>query len=164
MQDICISLENYVFNYRVGAIITHQRKLLVNQLAGQKFWFLPGGRVGEGEMSSTALERELSEELSSPCQVIRSLFLAESIFELDSSKFHELCLYYLVELPSDSPLYSKASFEMAMDGGLYFKWHDINDLASINFQPHFLRDKLMVLPERLEHVMFNEYSMSKENV
>jgi 8-oxo-dGTP pyrophosphatase MutT (NUDIX family) len=156
MQDICISLENYIFNYRVGAIITHQGKLLVNQLAGQEFWFLSGGRVSEGELSSKALERELSEELSSPCQVIRPVFLAESIFELDSKNFHELCLYYLVELPSDSPLYTKASFEMEIDGGLYFKWHDLNDLGGINFQPHFLRDKLVVLPERLEHIMSKE--------
>jgi hypothetical protein len=53
---------------------------------------------------------------------------------------------------------------MEMDGGLYFKGHDLDDLASINFQPHFLRDKLRVLPERLEHIMFNKFSMSKENV
>lgn len=64
MQDICISLENYVFNYRVGAIITHQGKLLVNQLAGQKFWFLPGGRVSEGELSSKALEHVMFNEYS----------------------------------------------------------------------------------------------------
>jgi 8-oxo-dGTP pyrophosphatase MutT (NUDIX family) len=158
MQDICISLRDYVFNYRVGAIITHRGKLLVNQLAGQKFWFLPGGRVSQGEISSLALQRELQEELASSCRVVRPVFLAESIFALDSSRFHELCLYYLVELPSDSPLYSKLSFEMAMDGGLYFKWHDLSDLTSINFQPHFLRDKLTILPERLEHIT------SKENV
>jgi 8-oxo-dGTP pyrophosphatase MutT (NUDIX family) len=149
MQDVCISLSNFV---------------LVNQLAGQKFWLLPGGRVCEGELSSKALERELSEELASPCKVVRPVFLAESIFSLDSSNYHELCLYYLVELPSDSPLYIQTTFETEMDGGLYFKWHDLDDLASINFQPHFLRDKLTVLPEKLEHVMFNEFSVSKENV
>ena len=156
MQDISFSLSQHVFNYRVGAIITYQGNLLVNQLAGQTFWFLPGGRVSEGEVSLVALERELQEELESSCRVIRLVFLAESVFRLDSRNFHELCLYYLVELPSESPLYSKNSFEMNMDGGLYFKWHDLEDLASINFQPHFLRDKLITLPERLEHVMFSE--------
>jgi 8-oxo-dGTP pyrophosphatase MutT (NUDIX family) len=158
VKDISVSLSQYLFNYRVGAIITHQGRLLVNQLANQTFWFLPGGRVSEGEMSEVALERELQEELSSPCQVIRPVFLAESSFMLDAKKFHEVCLYYLVELPSDSPLYSEHTFEMAIDGGLYFKWHDVNDLASINFQPHFLRDKLFTLPERLEHIV------SKENL
>jgi 8-oxo-dGTP pyrophosphatase MutT (NUDIX family) len=156
MKDICISLRQYAFNYRVGAIITHQGKLLVNQLAGYTFWFLPGGRVSEGEMSAIALEREVREESASPCQVIRPVFLAESSFMLDLKKFHELCLYYLGELPRSSPLYTKATFEMNMDGGIYFKWQDINDLASINFQPHFLRGKLAVLPDRLEHVMFKE--------
>lgn len=156
MKDISVSLSQYVFNYRVGAIITHQGKLLVNQLAGQSFWFLPGGRVSEGEMSGVALERELREELASLCSVIRPVFLAESVFALDEKKFHELCLYYLVTLPDDSPLYNQSTFEMAMDGGLYFKWHDLNDLASINFQPHFLRGKLSVLPEGLEHVFFKE--------
>lgn len=104
MKDICISLSHYVFNYRVGAIIKHQERVLVNQLAGQDFWFLPGGRVTEGEMSGVALEREVQEELASPCQIIRPVFLAEAAFALESKKFHELCLYYLVELPSDSPL------------------------------------------------------------
>jgi ADP-ribose pyrophosphatase YjhB (NUDIX family) len=156
MKDISVSLRQYVFNYRVGAIITHQGKLLVNQLAGQAFWFVPGGRVSEGEMSAVALTRELQEELASSCKMIRPVFLAESSFMLDEKKFHELCLYYLVELPEDSPLYSKDTFEMAVDGGLYFKWHDITDLSSINFQPHFLRDKLGTLPERLEHVNFKE--------
>jgi ADP-ribose pyrophosphatase YjhB (NUDIX family) len=158
MNDISIVLSQYVFNYRVGAIITHREKLLVNQLAGQDFWFLPGGRVAEGELSEKALERELQEELNSSCQVIRLVFLAESVFSLDHKKFHELCLYYLVELSEDSPLYSKDTFEMAMDGGLYFKWHDVTDLASINFQPHFLRGKLSALPEGLEHIV------SKENL
>jgi ADP-ribose pyrophosphatase YjhB (NUDIX family) len=158
VKDISLLLVQYIFNYRVGAIITHQGKLLVNQLAGQDFWFLPGGRVSEGELSSTALERELQEELASSCRVVRSVFLAESVFALDAKKFHEVCLYYLVELPENSPLYNQNSFEMAMDGGLYFRWHDVNDLASINFQPRFLRGKLGVLPERLEHVL------SKENV
>jgi 8-oxo-dGTP pyrophosphatase MutT (NUDIX family) len=158
MKDISFSLSQYIFNYRVGAIIKREEKLLVNQLAGQDFWFLPGGRVSEGELSPIALERELREELASPCTVIRPVFLAESVFALDAKKFHELCLYYLIELPENSPLYSQDTFEMAMDGGLYFKWHDVGDLASINFQPHFLRGKLGVLPERLEHVL------SKENV
>jgi ADP-ribose pyrophosphatase YjhB (NUDIX family) len=153
MQDISLLLSQYVFNYRVGAIITHRGRLLVNQLAGQDLWFLPGGRVHEGEMSTAAMEREVQEELASRCRVIRLVFLAESVFSEGSRKFHELCFYYLVELPSDSPFYRKSSFEMAVDGGLYFTWHDIDDLASINFQPHFLRDKLAVLPERLEHVM-----------
>ena len=153
MQDISLLLSQYVFNYRVGAMIAHQGKLLVNQLAGQDFWFLPGGRVHEGELSADAIRREVQEELASTCEVIRPVFLAEAVFLVDSRKFHELCFYYLVELPSDSPFYRKLSFEMAVDGGLYFKWHDIDDLASINFQPHFLRDKLAVLPERLEHVM-----------
>ena len=112
--------------------------------------------MSEGELSGVALERELQEELASSCSVIRPVFLAESVFGLESKKFHEICLYYLVELPSDSPLYSKDAFEMAMDGGLDFKWQNIDGLASINFQPHFLRDKLDVLPERLEHVMFKE--------
>ncbi len=149
---------HFRFNYRVGAIIKHRGKLLVNQLAGQNFWFLPGGRVSEGELSGVALERELQEELESSCQVIRLVFLTESVFAMDSEKFHEICLYYLVELPSNLLLYTKDTFEMAMDGGLYFRWHDVNDLTSISFQPHFLRGKLAVLPEGLEHVI------SKENL
>lgn len=156
LQDVSLMVGKHLFNYRVAAIIRLQDKVLVNQLVGQDFWFLPGGRVQEGESSVTALERELREEIAAVCRVHRPVFLHENFFTHDSSRFHELCLYYDVELSSDSVTTdSVTTFEdiVPADRGIELRWVSTLQLAGINLQPPFLSSRLEALPSTLEHVV-----------
>ena len=65
-MDCTFSTPEGVFNYRVGAIIRRDDKLLVMREEVINHWYLPGGRVRLREPAEQALAREIGEELSLP--------------------------------------------------------------------------------------------------
>ena len=89
------------FNFRVGAVIVHNGRLLGVHDQGRDtsgFHYLPGGRVRLHETMEQALCRELWEELGVRARITRPLWLCESFFSLEGEPIHELCLYFLGEL------------------------------------------------------------------
>ena len=64
--DCTFSTLEGVFNYRVGAIIRRDDKLLVMREEVINHWYLPGGRVKLHEPLEDALRREVAEELALP--------------------------------------------------------------------------------------------------
>ncbi len=95
------------FNYRVGAIIRRGDKLLVMREEEINHWYLPGGRVKLHEPLENALRREVAEELALPARIVRPLWLVENFYTMDTKEgkdipFHELGLYFLVELSTDA--------------------------------------------------------------
>jgi len=67
--------------------------------------------------------------------------------------FHELGLYYLMELPKDCFLYRKRQFLGKGNLGegkeiqLIFKWFSLDDLEAFSLYPRFLRKALKELLE-----------------
>ena len=59
------------------------------------------------ETADQAITREIQEELKIDCKIIRPLWLSQSFFNEDVDKidYHELCIYYLIEL-LDKELYN----------------------------------------------------------
>ncbi len=51
------------FSYKAAGVALDGERVLLTQLAGGDFWFLPGGRVELHESATEALRRELREEL-----------------------------------------------------------------------------------------------------
>ncbi|ADI14522.1 NUDIX hydrolase [Truepera radiovictrix] len=149
-RDVSVTVGAHLFNLRVAAIIRRQGNVLVNRLRDQDFWFLPGGRVQEGEATREALLRELREELGAECRAHRPVFFHENFFRHDGKRFHEVCVYYDVELPPDAATLSDVS---AADGGIDLEWLELTQLSSINLQPPFLPSRLQTLPLGLEHVV-----------
>lgn len=87
-------------NCRAAAIIRCEGAFLVNRLDDRACWFLPGGRVKDGEATADALRRELGEELGVDVEPLRPVFFVESFFALQGERVHELCVYYEVALPA----------------------------------------------------------------
>lgn len=65
---------------RAVAIIVKDNKvaLIHRKKEGRDYWVFPGGGVEDGETSEDAVVREVQEELSLDCKVIRLLFSVES--------------------------------------------------------------------------------------
>ena len=91
------------FNIRVCAVMIHQEALLIMRDEAMPYAYLPGGRIQFQETAEAALQRELKEELKIEAEILRPLWLCQSFFMESSSqeKFHELCLYFLVN-PNNS--------------------------------------------------------------
>ena len=126
------------FNYRVGAIIKKDNKILLHRLSKFDFWLLPGGRVEMLENTENAIVRELEEEINVKSKVEGLAFSSETFFKLGNTLYHELGFYYFTKL-EDEKLYQKEEF-YGEEGEekLIYKWFDINELESIDLRPEFL--------------------------
>jgi 8-oxo-dGTP pyrophosphatase MutT (NUDIX family) len=149
------------FNYRTAAVVLHDDHVLLCREAGSDFWFLPGGRCELMESSHEAIRREIREELGTDGTVERLLWIAENFFTLGDRPFHEIGLYFLVTLGSDSPLLDKARllpFREAIGIDLEARWFPLGQVSSINLLPEFLRNGLLRLPSSPQHIIHRDAS------
>jgi ADP-ribose pyrophosphatase YjhB (NUDIX family) len=144
------------FSYRIVAVFMHQGHVLLHRADYENFWSLPGGRAEILETSESTLVREMKEELDVAVTVRRLLWIVENFFTFESRRFHELGLYYLVELPTDSPCLKKQGVYTGVEADmapLTFKWFPLEDLDDVKLVPSFLQSSLRRLPDTVEHVV-----------
>lgn len=156
MTMVCFDTGDARFNYRVAGIALRDNQVLLNHVEGEGWWFLPGGRVEMGETSSDALRREMQEELHEDVQVGQLLWLVESFFgEVERKNYHELGLYYMMDLAPTSPALHASEPFTALDGQtlLTFQWFSLADLNQITLYPPFLVEGLRKLPEQTVHLL-----------
>lgn len=151
-MDISFNSPEGKFNYRAAAIIVHDGRILVLQDEGIPHDYLPGGRVHLREPAEAALARELREELDMDLPLHRLVFIAESFFTLNDTRYHEMCLYYLMDAPSE--LLSRGDHFTRVEGEEihHFRWVSFADLAQLSFFPVFLKDRIFSLPDAPEFV------------
>lgn len=151
-MDISFKSAEGAFNYRVAAIIVHEGRILVMQDEGIPHDYLPGGRVHLGETAESALARELREELNIDLPPHRLLFMAESFFTLMGTRYHEMCLYHLMDAPPE--LLARGERFTRTEGSEvhHFRWVDFADLAKLSFFPIFLKERIFSLPDSPEFI------------
>ncbi|MEC4054137.1 GNAT family N-acetyltransferase [Myroides odoratimimus] len=67
--------EKWIDLHTAGLVVVKDGKLLLAYSNNKKAWYLPGGKIDEGEGSRTALIREIEEELNLVLDVDRLTFL-----------------------------------------------------------------------------------------
>lgn len=151
-MDISFKTTDGEFNYRAAAIIVHDGKLLVLQDEGIPHDYPPGGRVHLRESAEAALAREVREELDIDLPPHRLVFMAESFFTLMGTRYHEMCLYHLMEAPAE--LLSRGDSFTWVEGNEvhHFRWVKFEELAHLSFFPIFLKDRIFSLPDSPEFV------------
>ena len=151
-MDLTLKTEAGIFNYRVCAVILHDGKILATKGQNTPYYFLPGGRVKLHEPAEKAIIREVQEELNVEPKIIRPLWLNQGFFTEDVTgvRFHELCLYYLVDI-SETDLLSKGErFTMVESGHTYYyQWIPLSRLEEEYLYPLFIKKKIFDLPEQL---------------
>ncbi len=158
-MDLTFKTENGIFNYRVCAIIKHNNKLLAMKNNNTPYYYLPGGRVNLHEDTDTAIKRELKEELGIDVKNVKPLWFVQNFFIEDESndKFHELCIYYLVDV-SDTDLINHERFEgLETKNNEIFEWLDIDTIKGQYLYPLFIKERINDLPEQFEMLTEYEY-------
>ena len=159
-MDITFNTEQGRFNYRVCAIIINEGKLLAMHNETTPYFYLPGGRVKFNETVEEAIVREMQEELNIRCEIVRPLWLNQSFFEEDRTheKFHEICVYFLVDISKTDILSKGDKFELNNNEGAYqsFEWLDFNRVKEEYLYPTFIKERINNLPENFEILVERE--------
>ncbi|SHJ87602.1 ADP-ribose pyrophosphatase YjhB, NUDIX family [Hathewaya proteolytica DSM 3090] len=160
-QDILFKNEDGVFSYRIGGILIHGGKVLLQQCNGEKDYAIPGGHVSFGETSKDTIVREFKEETGFDVNPERLLWIGEVFFPWDTKPCHQICMYFLVTLCDETQIQSDSSFfgvdELERQRiNLKFSWIPLTDLKYIKLYPLGTKEKLMNLSDNVEHFVYIE--------
>lgn len=143
------------FSYRASGVALDGERVLLTQLLGGDYWFLPGGRVELHEPATEALRRELREELGVEVEVERLLWLAEHFYENERLTHHVVALDFAMTIPGTAGLHGRQGAFPGCDEtmDLLFQWHRLDALPAIRLYPRFLPQALRALPAAPRHIV-----------
>ena len=149
-MDISFKFDDQKFNYRVCAMIISEDKILAMHDERSPYYYLPGGRVKMGETAENAVIREVQEELGVTPKILRPLWLNQAFFkeDVDRLNYHELCIYFLMDI-SDTDLLTRGEKFTANEGQRThkFEWLAFDRLSEEYFYPLFLKKDIFDLPD-----------------
>ncbi len=149
-MDLSFRVNNHKFNYRVCAVILSGQKILAMRDERSPYFYLPGGRVEMGETAEHAVIREVQEELGITPQIIRPLWLNQAFFteDVDGLRYHELCIYFLMDISHTDLLSRGDAFTLTEEKHVHrFEWLAFERLEKAYFYPVFLKKDIFHLPE-----------------
>ena len=103
-----------------------------------------------GETAEEAVVREVQEELHITSGILRPLWLNQAFFteDVEAQRFHELCIYFLMDI-SNTDLLSRGERFLSREGTRThtFEWLAFDRLQKEYFYPLFLKEAIFDLPE-----------------
>lgn len=148
MVDIRLPLGGGKFSVRVGVLCVRDGSLLVNQLAGDDFAFVPGGALGTGEDILTCAQREWREETGLEAVGCRLVGIVENFFNERGTFQHEIGCYVAVDPPPDGAVLP----ELVVDStDTAFVWVPLDQVATYPVLPAQIAELLSVPEGQIRH-------------
>ena len=155
MAKICFEQKEYIFSYRVGALLWRDGKLLLQKNIQKAGYTLPGGQVSFGEYSQKALARKLMEETGAAVNIGRLAMIAELFFQWNKP-CHQVNFYYLAKLKNEDampqenfPAYDSLGHVRAETE---FCWLSPSELKKAKIYPRCIKPYLLELPDHIVHL------------
>lgn len=156
-MDLTLRTEMGLFNHRVAAVIVHNNKLLAQKNVKTNEYYLPGGRINYGESSEEAIKREIREELGVTVTDYSSLWINECFFVDSGTRFHEVGIYYLVNLENTEFNHYEPVFELTEGSRVNtYEWLDIESIDTKALYPLFVKTEIKNPDKTLKHIITNE--------
>ena len=159
MADVSIKNGNSKFKFRVSGLIKKDGKILIQKIMDNPFYCLPGGHVGLGEDTLTAIKREVLEEIGKETKNERLFAIIENFFAgTEGGVYHELGFYYEVELDGDIETkdYTIIENDDGVDKKLEYKWVTIDELDKVDFRPVTLKEIIKQNPKAIAHIIMEK--------
>lgn len=153
-MDLTLNTDMGKFNHRVAGVIIHENKLLFQK---SDTYYLPGGRVHFGESTEDAIRREIKEELKFEIKNFRPLWVNEVFFVDSGTRFHEIAMYYLIDITDCDFNFFDEEFTLSEENRTNtFRWLSIDDLKNHPVYPIFLRDEVKCINDSLKLIITDE--------
>ena len=130
-------------------MIILENKILAMHDERSPYFYLPGGRVSMGETAEQAVIREMQEELGITPKIIRPVWLNQAFFteDVDHLRYHELCIYFLMDISATDLLKNGEIFAKIEGKHTHvFEWLAFSRLKDEYFYPLFLKKEIFNLP------------------
>jgi len=159
-MDILFRTDEYVFSYRVAGICIQNEKVLLQKPTNDTAFAFPGGHVTFGETNAQTLIREYQEEIGAEISVGELKWVGELFFPWGSKPCHQICLYYIVDLTSDSiPLDGTFLGKEQLEGrnfNLEFHWVPLSELKHIEVYPTNAAELMDQIHQGVQHFIYRE--------
>ena len=136
-KDLKINIEGTRLNIRVGAILRHEKEVLIEVSTVGRNSVVPGGRIKINESSRDALARELMEEtgVAITREQAKLIKVFENFFTYDGQDVHEI--YFLYEYNLNDKEYAQLSAltNNKDNSTTYFKFDIKENLAGYKLLP-----------------------------
>ena len=127
-------------------MIISDNRILAMHDERSPYFYLPGGRVTMGETAEQAVIREMQEELGITPKIIRPVWLNQAFFteDVDNLFYHELCIYFLMDISETDLLNNGDKFTKTE--GKRTHVFEFSRLKDEYFYPLFLKEEIFNLP------------------
>ena len=161
MSDILFKTDDYIFSYRVGGVLIHNGKVLMQNAEGDDGYAFIGGHVAFGETTDETLVREFKEEIGADIKIERFLMVNENFFPWDNRPCQQINLYYLISLKDETQIPLDRDFKALDDFGnerveLNMCWIPLEDVANTNIYPPQAKEYIANLPDNIVHFIYKE--------
>lgn len=160
-----ISRQNPHISFRVAGILIKKGKILIQRGINDEEYALPGGHVEMFERSEDTLIREFKEEINAEINISRLLWIQEHMAEWNQQKYHEICFYFLIDIPDETVIPSNRIFYSCAgnDSEIEFSWVETEKIMDLKFYPVYIKSRLNNLPDGIEKFVEQEIFYNKSS-
>lgn len=156
MEDIHFKFDETLFSYRVGGVLIHDGKVLMQNSEGDDGYSFVGGHVAFGEITEETIVREFKEEIGADIKVERLLMVNENLYKWGKRLCHQINFFYLISLKDETQIPLDGDFK-AFDelGGvraeLNMCWIPFKDIPNKKIYPDGAKRYLWDIPDSIVH-------------
>lgn len=153
-NDLTYKNDNGVFNYRVGAIIIRENKLLMVKNDKSPYYYSVGGRVKFCETAEEAVIREVFEETGINAQIDHLGFVHQNFFKIKDYVYHELAFFYYIK---SVPEFDSICLEFDEGGSTeHLHWIDLDNIEKEYLYPEFFKSELKNRSDTVKMITTNQ--------
>ena len=144
-EDVRIKNDKFSFHYRVAAFIEQNGKFLIQKIHGYDYYILSGGHVKLGESSTSAIRREVFEEVGCGIDSLKLVCLNEHFYKKDQRMEHWVENYFLIE-PDERIKLNNWAIQENDDGKIMkynFYWLSIDEIKDIDLKPTVIKELII---------------------
>lgn len=152
-MDCSFITQEGCFNFRVGAIIVQNNKILMTTNKNDSFYYSVGGRVKMNETIEEAVRREVFEETGNQLEIDRLAFINENFFtdKSNNQKYHEISFYFIMKTTENLTLMGKSYTQNNIEEVV--EWLPLDKLDEYTIFPDFLKTQLNLNENQIRHIV-----------